>query len=77
MLMHVLMNILNNINLVDVAHDSVDRKDFEANKHFDILLRIIHSICRIKLKLVMLHIFIFPIKYIYSVGLCSILPFII
>ena len=51
MLMHVLMNILNNINLVDVAHDSVDRKDFEANKHFDILLRIIHSICRIKLKL--------------------------
>ena len=51
MLMHVLMNILNNINLVDVAHDSVDRKDFDANKHFDILLRIIHSTCRIKLKL--------------------------
>ena len=37
--MHVHMNILDKINLADIAHNSVDRN--VSRKHFDIFLRII------------------------------------
>ena len=52
MLMHVHINILNNINLANVAPDSVDRKDSRKQtfRHF---LKIIYSICKTKLKLSM------------------------
>ena len=40
--MHVHMNILDKINLADIAHNSVDRN--VSRKHFDIFLRIIGAI---------------------------------
>ena len=49
MLMRVQKNILDNINLANVANEFVDRKD-SRNKHSDIFLRIIHNICKIKLR---------------------------
>ena len=60
MLVHVHNNILDNINLADVANQFVDRKD-SRKKHSGIFLRIIHNICKITLKLSYFHIFIFPI----------------
>ena len=41
MLVHVCNNILDNINLADVANQFVDKKT-DANKHSDIYLRIIY-----------------------------------
>ena len=58
-LVHVHKDILDNINLGDVANQFVDKK--AANKHSDIFLRIIHNICKITLKL---HLFISAIKCI-------------
>ena len=42
MLVHVHNNILDNINLADVANQFVDRKD-SRKKHSGIFLRIIHN----------------------------------
>ena len=54
MLMHVNKNMLHNINLADVSKDFffffIEKT--AANKHSDIFLRIIHNICKIKLKLI-------------------------
>ena len=51
MLIHVHMTILDSITLADFPHDSVDRKDKRKQTFGHFFLRIIHSICRIKLKL--------------------------
>ena len=48
MLVHVHINILDNINLADVANEFVDRKDSRKQK-FGHFFRVIHNICKIKL----------------------------
>ena len=52
MLMHVNKNMLHNISLADVSKDFFFIEKAAANKHSDIFFRIVHNICKIKLKLI-------------------------
>ena len=57
MLMHFHKNILGNINLADVLTNLLIEKT-AGNKYLDILLRIVHNICKIKILLKILFIYL-------------------
>ena len=67
---------MDNINLADVTNEFVDRKNrCNANKHSDIILRIIHNIRKIKLTLRYYSYIYIPYQvYKTWVELCNILP---
>ena len=57
MLMHFHKNILDNINIPDVLTNLLIEKT-AGNKYLNILLRIIHNICKIKILLKILFVYL-------------------
>ena len=78
MLVHVHINILDNINLADVANEFVDRKDSSKQKfrHFS---QNFHNICKINLTssyFLYIYICFYFLSNVRNADLCKVLPFI-